>query len=83
MSNDRLNWKKIIVVRLRVKIVNSNQRSVSAPFAKVIRRRQELLLAWKELTLYIIEMSFDAFANKADPDQAALIQGLLSTLFAY
>ena len=63
--------------------MNINPRPVSAPFAKVIRRRQELLLAWKELTLYVIEMSFDAFANRADPDQAALIQGLLSTLFAY
>ena len=26
------------------------------------------------LTLYPIEMPFDAFANRADPDQAALVR---------
>ena len=37
------------------------------------------------LTLYLIEMPFKAFANRADPDQAALVGAALSvsTLFAY
>ena len=37
------------------------------------------------LTLYPIEMPFDAFANRADPDQAALVRAAWSgsTLFAY
>ena len=28
----------------------------------------------KHLTLYLIETPFDAFANRADPDQAALVR---------
>ena len=38
-----------------------------------------------QLALYPIEMPFNAFANRADPDQAALIRAALSgsTLFAY
>ena len=37
------------------------------------------------LTLYLIEMPFNAFANKADPDQAALVRAAWSgsILFAY
>ena len=37
------------------------------------------------LTLYPIETPFDAFANRADPDQAALVRAAwsVSTLFAY
>ena len=37
------------------------------------------------LTLDLIQMPFDAFANRADPDQAALIRAAWSgsTLFAY
>ena len=27
-----------------------------------------------ELTLYLIDMPFNAFANRADPDQAALVR---------
>ena len=34
------------------------------------------------LTLYLIERPFKAFANRADPDQAALVRSG-STLFAY
>ena len=36
------------------------------------------------LTLYLIETSLDAFANRADPDKAALIRAAWSgsTLFA-
>ena len=43
------------------------------------------LPAWLGLTLYLIEAPFDAFANWADPDQAALIRAAWSgsTLFAY
>ena len=37
------------------------------------------------LTLYLIETPFNAFENRADPDQAALVRAarLGSTLFAY
>ena len=37
------------------------------------------------LAHYLIETPFDAFVNRADPDQAALIRAALSgsTLFAY
>ena len=37
------------------------------------------------LTLYLIEMPFNTFANRADPDQAALNRAAWSgsTLFAY
>ena len=37
------------------------------------------------LTLYLIEMTFNTFANRADPDQAALVRAAWSgsTLFAY
>ena len=37
------------------------------------------------LTLYLIEMPFNTFANRADPDQAAFVRTALSgfTLFAY
>ena len=31
-------------------------------------------LAYDELTLYLIETPFNAFANKADPDQEAFIR---------
>ena len=36
------------------------------------------------ITLYLIEMALNAFANRADPDQAALVRAALSgsTLFA-
>ena len=39
----------------------------------------------KKLTLNLIETPFDAFANRADPDQAALIKAacLGPTLFAF
>ena len=38
-----------------------------------------------ELTFYLIETPFNAFANRADPDQAALVRADWSgsTLFAY
>ena len=41
--------------------------------------------ACRELTLYLIETPFNAFSNKADPDQAALVRAAWSgsTLFAY
>ena len=37
------------------------------------------------LTLYLIETPFNAFANRADPDQAALVRAAwsVSILFAY
>ena len=37
------------------------------------------------LTLYLIETPFSPFANRADPDQAALVRAAWSgsTLFAY
>ena len=37
------------------------------------------------LILYLIEMPFNAFANRADPDQAALVRAASSgsALFAY
>ena len=37
------------------------------------------------LIVYLIEMPFNAFANRADPDQAAIIRAAWSesTLFAY
>ena len=39
----------------------------------------------KHFTLYLIEMPFNAFANRAHPDQAALVRAAWSgsTLFAY
>ena len=33
-----------------------------------------MLLACKELTLYLIEVPFDTHASRVDPDQAALIR---------
>ena len=44
--------------------------SGSKLFAKVLSRQQKLWQARKELTLYLIETPFNAFANRADPDQA-------------
>ena len=43
------------------------------------------LLQRNILTLYLTETRFKTFANRADPDQAALIRAALSgsTLFAY
>ena len=43
------------------------------------------LPAWLDLTHYLIEAPFDTFANRADPDQAAIIRAAWSgsTLFAY
>ena len=37
------------------------------------------------LTLYLIEIPFNTFANRADPDQAALVRAAWSgsTLFGY
>ena len=33
---------------------------------------------WPFLTLYLIETPFNAFANRADPDQAASVRAALS-----
>ena len=35
------------------------------------------------LILYLIETPFNSFANRADPDQTALVRAVWSTLFAY
>ena len=43
------------------------------------RQKQETLSSFDESTLYLVETPFNAIANRADPDQAAL-QGLLCLL---
>ena len=50
-------------------------------FEKSKLKKKELSI----LTLYLIEKPFNTFANRADPDQAALVRaaGSVSTLFAY
>ena len=57
--------------------------SVTSPFILGPRFKQVSEIG--SLTLYLIEMPFKAFANRADPDQAALVRAALSgfSLFAF
>ena len=44
-------------------------------FANVINRQEKSPFhTGKELTLYLIETPFNTFANRAEPDQAALVR---------
>ena len=53
---------------------NSLDPDLSKLLSKVINRQQKSPLARKELTLYLKEMPFNTLANRADPDQAALVR---------
>ena len=50
-----------------------------------MRQKTEIERERNVLTLYLIATHFNAFANRADPDQAALVRAASSgsTLFAY
>ena len=51
----------------------------SADSAEGVPIGERMSSAWTLLTLYLIEMTFNGFANRPDPDQAILVRALGET----
>ena len=47
-----------------------------SPHSEIVKGKQTEVLTF--ITLFLIEMPFDSFANRADPDEAALVRAATS-----
>ena len=82
LASSESSWSRLTLFSsMSIWIHINNESTGNLKFKKC----SQLIVLSMCLTLYLIEAHFNAFANKADPDQTALVRAAWSgsTLFAY